>query len=77
MSSYMESKMDEYIESGIRKQEELEKEFDRFSDWFVNLIGDIDETLVERKYLDERFNLNSPSVEAQAMWLGWKASKGL
>ena len=73
---YMESKMQEQIEHGILLMDELGKEFELFSEWFLTL-PDVDETLIDIKYLNERFQLHSPSDTASTLWVGWRASKGL
>jgi len=74
--SYMEQQMQQQIEAGQAKHDELEYQFGRFCDWFKS-IPDADETLVSREYLDDRYNLSSPVVEVSAMWIGWKASQDI
>ncbi len=74
---HMESKMQEQIEGGLARMEELEKQYDLFSDWYLSSIPDCDETLIDRKYLDDRYFLQSPVEVVSAMWLGWRMALGL
>lgn len=73
---YMESKMQEQIEHGLAKMEELERQYDYFSQWYLG-IPDADETLISKAYLDDRYELNSPVDIVSAMWLGWRSAHGL
>ena len=69
----MEQQMQQQIEAGQAKHDELEYQFDEFCNWFKRL-PDADETLVSREYLDDQYNLASPVVEVSAMWIGWRAA---
>ena len=73
---YMESKMQDQFEAGILRQEALDSEYEKFSNWFLS-IPDADDTLISREYLDDRFYLSSPVVEVSAMWTAWRAAVGL
>jgi len=73
---YMESKMQDQIESGILRMEELERQYDYFCDWYLH-IPDADETLISKNYLNERFELNSPVDTVNCWWIGWRAAKGI
>lgn len=73
---YMESKMQEQIESGILRMEELERQYDYFCEWYL-CIPDADETLISKTYLNEKFQLNSPVDTVNCWWIGWRAAKGL
>ena len=73
---YMESKMQDQIESGIMRMEELERQYDYFCDWYLR-IPDADETLISKEYLDERFDLYSPADTVSNWWIGWRAAKGI
>lgn len=73
---YMEMRMQEQIEAGIAKMDAIQEEFERFREWFMS-IEDSDERLVDWKYMIDGVNFESPSDTATAMWIGWKASKGL
>lgn len=74
---YMESKMQEQIEHGLARMEELERQYDYFCEWYLSTFVDGDETLISKTHLDERFYLNSPVQEVNAMWLGWRSAKSL
>ena len=73
---YMESRMQDQIEAGFAHEAELQEQFDLFSEWYQS-IPDADETLVDRKYLNARYDLLSPVDIVSAMWQGWRASKGI
>lgn len=73
---YMESRMQDQMEAGFAHENELQKQFDLFCQWYLS-IPDVDETLVDKKYLDERFELNSPVDIVSAMWLGWRSANGI
>jgi len=73
---YMESKMQDQMEAGFKHQEELERQYDYFCQWYLG-IEDADETLIGRVYLDERYELNSPVDIVSAMWLGWRSAHGI
>jgi hypothetical protein len=73
---YMESRMQDQMEAGFKRQEELERQYDYFCEWYFN-IPDSDESLVNKCYLDERYELNSPVEIVSAMWLGWRSAHGL
>lgn len=69
---YMEQQMQQQIEAGMDREKRLGFEFTEFTQWFIGL-QDVDDTLVDRKYLDARYDLNSPSDTANALLAGWRA----
>lgn len=69
----MESKMQQQIESGEARADELFKEMDLFGEWAVSAIPDFDETLLKSKV--NAFCFLNETVEL--MWIGWKAKCGL
>ncbi len=73
---YMEGKVQEQIEAGFALEEELQKQFDLFRIWYLS-IPDADETLVDWGLLNAKYDLLSPVDIVSAMWLGWRASKGI
>ena len=70
---YMESKMQEQMESAEARSDDLFKEMDLFCEWTVNAIPDFDETLLKNKV--NTFSFENETVEL--MWIGWKAKCGL
>ncbi len=71
---YMEGKVQEQIEAGFALEEELQKQFDLFRNWYLS-IPDADETLVDWGLLDSKYNLSSSVDIVSAMWQGWKAAR--
>ncbi|MCP3699291.1 MAG: hypothetical protein GY920_12145 [Aliivibrio sp.] len=71
---YMESRIQDQIEAGFEHENELQKQFSLFRDWYLS-IPDADETLVDWGLLDDRYNLLSPVDIVSAMWQGWKAAR--
>ena len=66
---HMESKMQQEMESGEARADELFKQMDLFGEWIVNAIPDFDETLLKNKV--NVFHFENETVEL--IWTGWRA----
>lgn len=74
---YMEQKMQEQMKAGFALEKELGEQYERFCQWYLSTFPDGDETLIDIKYLDERYYLKSPVSDVSAAWLGWRSALGI
>lgn len=74
MMEYMESKMQDYMEAGMIRMEELSEQRERFEQFYLSL-PDLDETLL--KDVDEGAGLSYTNETVQFMWACFKAGAGV
>ena len=73
---YMEIRARDQIDASLNHETALQEQFDSFCAWYLT-IPDVDESLVDRKFLSASYDLISPVPIVSAMWQGWRAANGI